>query len=95
MKYTVINPFGQSNSRGTFDDFYSTEKYKTKEEAYEKKDYIHVDYVVDENNTVYLEAHNVKNPEVKKYHQLMIQHFPVGIDMYDDQAGCEMAVSLF
>ena len=94
MKYTTIALFGKQKSKGTFDDFYSTEKYKSLEEAYDKGDWVKVDYVLDEGNVKYMEASNVNNPDKKEYHRLNYQNCPFGVDVSDDNAGCELASKL-
>ncbi len=93
MKYERINLFGKKESRGTFDDFYSN-KYKSLEDAYLANDYVECDFVKDKNEILYIEARNVKNPDVKEYYRLNYQHCPAGIDMLDDQLGAEMASKL-
>jgi len=94
MEYKIIAPLGKKQSRGTFDDFYNTEKYASLQEAYNAKDYVEIDFVADKENVIYLEAKNIKNPANKLYHKLNYQHFPVGIDVSDDNAGCDLADKL-
>lgn len=95
MSYERIYLFGKKESRGTFDDFFDTTKFKTLQEAYEANDYVECDFVQDETGTLFIEARNVKQPDVRKYHQLNYQRCPAGLDVSDDNAGCELAVSLF
>lgn len=95
MTYKKIFPLGKRPSKGGFDDFYSTEKYKSLEDAYHADDFVKVDFVTDENDIVYFEFYNVKNPDEKKHHRLEIQRFPFGIDVFDDQAACTIAPTLF
>jgi hypothetical protein len=95
MNYEKINLFGTQQSRGTFDDFFDTEKYDTLQQAYDANDYVECDFVKDGEGVLYIEARNVKAPENKKYHRLMIQRPVCGLDVVDDNAGCELAVSLF
>ena len=95
MKYEKVNLFGKQQSRGTFDDFFHSEKYETLQQAYDANDYVECDFVKDEQGLLYIEAKNVKNPEVKKYHRLNYQKPVCGLDVSDDNAGCELAVSLF
>lgn len=95
MSYEKVALFGKQKSRGTFDDFFDTEKYGNLEEAYEANDYVQAEFVKDGEGTLYIEARNVKNPEVKKYHRLNYQRPVAGLDVSDDNAGCELAVSLF
>lgn len=95
MNYEKIYLFGKKESRGTFDDFYSTEKYNSLQDAYDANDYVECDYVKDENGTILIEARNVNNPEIKKYHKLNFQNCPAGIDIMDDNLACEMATTLF
>ena len=94
MKYERIYLFGKKESRGTFDDFFSTEKYQSLQEAYKANDYVECDFVKDENGTLYIEARNVQKPDVKEYHRLNYQHCPAGIDVSDDAGGCEIANKL-
>jgi hypothetical protein len=95
MKYEKISLFGKTKSRGTFDDFFDTEKYKTIHEAYNANDYVECDFVKDSEGILYIEARNVQNPEKKKYHKLNYQRPVFGLDISDDTAGYEIAVSLF
>lgn len=95
MEYRKIHLFGKKESKGSFDDFYSTEKFKSLQEAYEKGDYVECDLVKDSEGVLYIEAKNVKNPDVKKYHRLIYQRSFAGVDVSDDKAACELAVSLF
>ncbi len=95
MEYRRIELFGKIKSRGTFDDFFSTEKYKSLEEAYAAKDYVECDFVKDENGVIYIEGRNVKNPEEKKYHRLIYQNCPFGLDVLDDNMGIQLATALF
>ena len=95
MNYTRIYLFGKRQSRGSFDDLYSVEKYNSLQEAYDANDYVECDFVKDENGTLYIEAKNVKNTDIKKYHKLIYQNCPAGVDALDDQLACELAVTLF
>jgi hypothetical protein len=95
MKYEKINLFGKKQSRGTFDDFFNTEKYDSLQKAYDANDYVECDFVKDEDGTLYIEAKNVSKPDVKKHHRLNYQRPVAGLDVSDDNAGCEIAVSLF
>lgn len=94
MGYKKIDLFGRHQSRGTFDDFFSTEKYTTLQDAYKANDYVQSDYVIDEDGILYIEAHHVKNPEIKKYHRLNYQRPVAGIDVLDDNLAAEMSASL-
>jgi len=95
MKYEKINLFGKQQSRGTFDDFFNTEKHDSLQKAYEANDYVECDFVKDEEGTLYIEAKNVSKPDVRKHHRLNYQRPVAGLDVSDDNAGCELAVSLF
>lgn len=66
MTYEKIYLFGKKQSKGSFDDFFSTEKYSTIQDAYKANDYVECDFVKDENGTLYIEARNIKNPSEKK-----------------------------
>ena len=95
MNYKKIYPLGKLKSRGSFEDFYSTKKYNSMEEAYEENDYVKCDFVMGDDGLVYIEASHAKNPEEKKYHLLNYQRFPAGLDALDDNLAVEMAESLF
>lgn len=91
---TKIDLFGSRKSRGTFDDFYSSSKYNSLEEAYAANDYIECDFVKDENGVLFIEAKHVKDPELKKRHRLINQNPRAGLDIADDRFGCLLAESL-
>ena len=93
MAYKKIALFGKKESKGTFDDFYS-KNYSSLQEAYDANDYVQADFVQDEEGTLFIEAHNVKNPDVKKYHRLNFQRPVAGIDILDDSLAAEMSASL-
>ncbi|HRG19317.1 MAG TPA: hypothetical protein PLP39_09520, partial [Flavobacterium lutivivi] len=93
--YEKINLFGKKQSRGTFDDFFDINKYETIEQAYNANDYVECDFVRDENGIIFIEARNVKNPELKKYHKLNYQRPFAGLDVSDDNEGVQLAISLF
>lgn len=95
MAYERIYLFGKQNSRGTFDDFYDTEKYTSMKEAYKANDYVECDFVKDENGILSIEARNVKRPEFRVYMKLKYQNCPFGIDALDDELAAAMACSLF
>lgn len=94
-KYTKIAPLGKRNSVGTFDDFYNDGKYNSMQEAWTAIDFVVVDFVQDEQGVIYFELYNKKAPEVKKYHRLRVQHFPMGIDVFDDRAAEDIAKTLY
>lgn len=94
MIYTKISLFGPKKSKGTFDDFFSTEKYKSLEEAYAANDYVTCDFVKDEAGIIHIECKHVRVPDQKKYHELNYQHCPAGLDALDDSLACEMAGSM-
>lgn len=94
MAYEKINLFGGKTSKGSFDDFFNTEKYPDLQSAYKANDYVEADFVKDENGIIYIEARNIKNPEDKKYYRLNFQHCPAGLDGLDDNLAAEMAASL-
>ena len=95
INYEKINLFGKKQSRGTFDDFFDINKYETIEQAYNANDYVECDFVRDENGIIFIEARNVKNPELKKYHKLNYQRPFAGLDVSDDNEGVQLAISLF
>lgn len=94
MSYKIVAPFGRQESKGTFDDFFSTKKYNSLQEAYLNEDYVECDFVQDDAGVLYIECKNVKDPENKKYHRLMIQKPVFGLDMMDDYAAVELAQTL-
>lgn len=95
MAYEKINLFGPQGSRGSFDDFFDTAKYETMQQAYEANDYVECDFVKDENGVLYIEARHVKKPDERKYHMLTYQRPFAGLDVSDDGAGYNLAISLF
>lgn len=94
MTYKKIYPLGKNKSVGSFDDFFSKD-YENIEQAWEKNDFVVVDFVEDENEIRYFEFYHIRTPETKKHHRLEIQHFPFGIDVFDDKSACEIAPTLF
>ena len=84
MSYDKIALFGKQQSKGTYDDFFDTSKFETLQQAYDANDYVQCDFVKDENGTFFIEARNVKNPDVKKYHKLNYQRPVFGLDISDD-----------
>jgi hypothetical protein len=95
MKYEKIQLFGKQQSRGTFDDFFNTKKYDRLKEAYDAEEYVQCEFVKDEDGALYIEARNVSNPDVRKYHKLNYQKPVAGLDISDDEAGCRLAASLY
>ena len=95
MGYTKIDLFGNQKSKGTFDDFFDTEKYMTMQEAYAANDYVECDFVKDDDGILYIEARHVQFPEIRKYHELNWQRPVAGLDVLDDSLGCELACSMF
>jgi hypothetical protein len=94
MKYEKIYLFGKKQSKGSFDDFFDTEKYSSIEQAWEANDYVECDFVKNESGTLFIEARHSKKPESKLYHELNFQRCPFGLDVSDDSAGCELANQL-
>jgi len=95
MTYTKISPLGKRECIGTFDCFFDTKKFTSMQETIDAHDFVVVDFVKDEDEIIHFEFYNTKTPDVKKYYRLQIQHFPFGIDMFDDQAACEISSTLF
>lgn len=95
MSYKIIDPIGhKEESKGTFDTFFSSEKYNTLQDCYNANDYIVGNFVEDEEGVVYIELFSSKNPKTKKYHRLIHQNIRAGIDMIDDSLACKLAESL-
>ena len=95
MEYTKVNLFGNTKSRGTFDDFFEPAKHKSIQDAYEANDYITGNYVKDKEGTLYIELSHTKNPSCKKYHRLDYQRPLFGIDIGDDRSACKLVDDLF
>ena len=95
MKYKKVSPLGPREGQGTYETFYSNEKYSTLQEAIKANDIAIVDFVRDENNTTYFEIYHSKHPDHKKYHRLNYQHFPAGVDMLDDSLAVDIVDNLF
>jgi len=95
MEYKVIpNLYGYNNSKGTYDDFFDTDKYKTHLDSVEADDFVKVDYVTDDNNTLGVLIYHTKNPEEKRHYQLSWQHPVAGRDILDDNYIAEVADKL-
>jgi len=94
MEYEIVNLFGPNKSRGTFDDFFDTDKYESIEAAWAAKDYVQGNFVMDSDGVLHIEAMNVARPDVKKHHKLEIQHPFAGLDVLDDNHGTTMANTL-
>jgi hypothetical protein len=92
-QYKVIAPLGPRPGSGTFDCVFN-KKYKTREEAEAANDYVVINFVEDMKGVKYFELHHTKHPEKKLYQQLIIQHFPFGIDVVDDQTAVWLATQL-
>jgi len=82
MGYSKIAPLGERDGLGTFDTFYDNEAYKSFNEA--GKDVVIVDFVEKDEVIYFRFTHKDKI----EYHRLQIQHFPAGIDAFDDHAAC-------
>jgi hypothetical protein len=94
MKYTKISPLGWREGPGTFDSIYDNQKYKTIEEAIAANDIVVIHFVLDENDLINFEVFHSAHPEDKEYQCLQIQHFPAGIDIFDDYVALGMAEKL-
>lgn len=94
MAYTKIAPLGNRIGPGTYDCFWKP-AYRSMEEALAANDFIVVDFVTDENGIIYFEFYHINTPQIKKYHRLMFQHFPFGVDTRDDWMAGEIAQSMF
>jgi hypothetical protein len=94
MGYRKVSLFSEQKSRGTYDDFFNPEKYKTIEEAHLASDYVQGDFVMDENDILFIQLYHMRAPENKIHHRLYIQRPVAGIDVYDDDKACKMALKL-
>lgn len=93
MSIKIVEPFGPNKSKGTFDDVFDQLKYDSIEEAWKANDYVHCDYVI-EDDLLKIQMYHTKNPEEKLKHVLLIQNCPMGIDVRDDRAAITMAISI-
>lgn len=92
MEHKIIpNLYGYTNSKGTYDDFFDIDKYKTHTEAVEADDFVKVDYVVTEDNILGVQIYHTKTPDDKTYYQLSWQHPVAGRDIIDDNIIAQMA----
>lgn len=94
MTYTKIYPLGKREGRGSFDTYCERNGWEPNSARASDK-LVVIDFVVDENNIIYFEAHHSDHPEDKEYLRLQVQHFPFGIDMVDDFAALNLAAKLF
>lgn len=91
MKYTKISPLWPRRGPGTFDGVYGL-KYKTMEEAVEANDIVVIDFVKDENDIIYFQFYHTKDIKAKRYWQLQVQDFYMGVvDAFDDEAAMILA----
>lgn len=95
MEYTRISPLGPRTGPGSFDCYFDMRKYASMQQAMSANDFVVVDFVKDEHKVVYFEFHHVQTPEERHQLRLQVQHFPFGIDMFDDQAAGSKATSMF
>jgi hypothetical protein len=91
MGYTIIAPLGKRIGRGTFDTLFDSEKYSSMEQADQAGDLVVINFVQDSEGIIYFEGYHTKHPDNKRYIRLQIQHFPFGIDIFDDAAAIGMA----
>ena len=89
-----FRPLGIRGGPGTFDTFFDTKKYSTWKEAFDANDAVIVDFIK-EDGVIKFEAHHSSDPSKKLFHTLIYQHFPAGIDVYDDQAAIALAEQLY
>lgn len=89
-----VQYLGPRPSRGTFDDIYNSTKYSSLKDAYIANDYAQCDFMQDEKGTIHVVVFNPKNPDEKKTHTLAYQNCPVGLDIFDDQAIVNLALSM-
>lgn len=93
MSYEKISPLGKRSGLGTYETFFDAALYGQAQAIIAKKAVI-VDFVKDEQGTIYFELYHAQAPEDKLYHRLMIQHFPFGVDTRDDHSSWELAKTL-
>lgn len=86
MSYTKISPLGPRLGPGTFDCVFDTDKYVSVDSAVDANDFVKIDFVKNEEDIIFFEFSHSKLPNEKTYKRLQIQHFPFGIDVFDDNA---------
>ncbi len=91
MTFQKIAPLGARNGPGTFDCIYKKDRYSTMDEAESNNDFVKIDFVKGEDNIIYFEFSYSKSLDIKVHEPLMIQHFPFGIDVFDDQNAMNIA----
>lgn len=94
MKYTIISPLGTRKGYGTFDTFFNPASPLSFEELEQSGDYVVMNFVKDEDDIIWFEGFHYRDPANKKYHRLIVQHFPCGVDGLDADASYQMAKSL-
>ena len=72
-----------TKSRGSYDDFYNSEKYNTLQDAYEANDYAEANYMRDDMGTLFIE---VTYKDKKEVHRCGWQNPVCGPDVMDDNA---------
>ena len=91
MALTIVFPLGKRAGPGSYDTFFDIKKYATLELAMQHNDYVVIDFVRDENNILHFSAYHTHRPDDKQMSQLEIQHFPMGVDIFDDVRACRLA----
>jgi hypothetical protein len=94
MAYEIIRPLGPREGPGTFDCIFNTQKYPTIKEAEAANDFVKIDFVRDDSNTIFFEFSYSKAPDEKSHERLQIQHFPAGIDVFDDNTAVSKAIEI-
>lgn len=92
MKYEIIYPLGKREGFGSYETFFP--KGMTRKEAFDKNDYVIVDFVQDRAGLIHFRAYHIQRPEYVLIEILAVQKFPCGIDLYDDRLASYMAKSL-
>lgn len=91
----VIAPFGPPRvGTATWDTIWDNTKYKTVREALKANDYVHGDYVVDDEGRLGIQLYHTKSPDIRKLYTLQFQNPVAGIDVLDDQSALNIAISL-
>lgn len=90
MIFTKIYPLGPKPGFGTYETFYDSSKYQSLKQAKEYYDVVVVDFVKDEWGVIYFEVYSTMTPDIKKYHKLIVQQFPFGVDYNDDVEVCNL-----
>lgn len=87
----VVSPLGPRQGAGSFETFFDAERFATIDLAISAQKAVVVDFIKDANGIIWFEAWHIKDPSTKKRRRLEVQHFPFGVDVFDDEAAVNLA----